>query len=224
MEAKVDQHNEYQAQCLVIQNMSVLETAPAVVAEVEKLVFAKIDERIRTWVEKQHQWEGVFEGFLEEETTFKPKSWPINDSGEYCAYYTLGCDKSDGDDFEYWLSTLVGAVDYKFGIKFGVSTSYVTRLSGKGARPSQAWKAFLAKEYAERPQLKEAGFQLHGEFLFFPLHIDAAALASAYPDSLEEALGPMDESLEQISKMHRDVDQLLSVALERQFTKSTSSQ
>lgn len=219
----MNENNEHQAHRLVIENLAVLETAPTFVAEVEKRVFAKIDERIRTWVEEQDQWEGTFTGFLEDETSFKPKSWPIDDRGSYCAYYTIGCDKSDGEDFEYWLSSLVGAVDYQLGILFSVNASDVTRLSGKGTRPGQAWKNFLAKTYGERPQLKELGFQLSGESLFYPLYIDAAALASAYPDSLEDVLWPLDEGLERLAKAHPEIDQLLAIALTWPFTKGGAS-
>lgn len=223
MKPEMNESSEYQAHRLVIENLSVLEMAPIVVAEVEKRVFAKIDERIRTWVEKQDQWEGIFTGFLEDETSFKPESWPVDERGNYCAYYTIGCNKRDGEDFEYWLSSLVGAVDYQLGILFSVNASDVTRLSGKGTRPGQAWKNFLAKEYGERPKLKELGFQLSGESLFYPLYIDAAALASAYPNSLEDVLWPLDEGLDRLAKAHHEIDQLLAIALTWPFTKGSVS-
>ena len=51
---------------LVIQNMEIVETAPSVVDEVETLLFAAINERIKERVPKKG-WDGVYDLVVEEE-------------------------------------------------------------------------------------------------------------------------------------------------------------
>lgn len=200
----------YEPHRLVIQHLAVLESAPAVVEEVEKRVFGAIDEKIKEWVESQGDWEGVFD-YPDEETTFKPQSWEKDENESYLAYYTLGCETNDG--YAHTLSPLLGVTPTNFGIWFSLLTSWITGMSGKGAKPGATWKKFLA-EHFPKTKLSELNFELHGESLFLPIRIDAQALAEAYPDSLDDALTPIDDALKRIEAAHPEIDALLKAAQE----------
>lgn len=200
----------YEPHRLVIQHLAVLESAPAVVSEVEQRVFGAIDEKIKEWVESQGDWEGVFD-YLDEETTFKPLSWEKNENGNYLAYYTLDCETDDG--YAHTLSPLLGVTPTNFGILFSLMTSWITGMSGKGAKPGAAWKKYLAEQFS-KTKLPELHFELHGEDLFLPIRIDAQVLAEGYPDSLGDALTPIDEALERLEAAHPEIDALLKAAQE----------
>ncbi|RQG99815.1 hypothetical protein [Paraburkholderia dinghuensis] len=198
---------------LVIQHMDILETAPKVVDEVERHVFSVIDEKLRQWEASRKDWEGVY-NLIADETSFKPKAWENSEDGTYRAYFGLGSDSSV--EHAYYLSALTGMVPAKFGIWFCVDVGWVTRLGGKGGRPGTEWKKFLAEQFRSR-RLGEFGFELHGPDLLLPIRVDAQALADHYPDSLTDALAPVDEALKQLEAAAPSIQGLLDTALQYPF-------
>ncbi len=198
---------------LVIQNLSVLEDAPKIASEVEIIVFSAIDKKIEKWVCGKPGWDGKFH-YLEDGLTAQPKSWGRVDDDNYNAYYDFGC--YEYDKVQFYLSTLLGIVEQQFGMYFGVRAEVITRLSGKGTTPARKWKNFLAERYSQT-KLKEFGFELRAESLFMPIRIDTKELVEAYPDSLDDALAPIDEALEKLEAAHPGIDALLQSALEHQF-------
>lgn len=203
----------YEPHRLAIQHLSVLESAPEIVAEVEKKVFAAIDAKIEDWVKLQNNWEGVY-NYIEEELSFKPKYWEKDENEDYCAYYCIGCET--GEDYEYSLSPLLGVVPDKYGIWFRVDARWVTGLSGKGV--NAAWKKYLAERFAQT-KLKELDFQLEGDSLYLPIHVDANVLANDYPDSLDTALEPFNKALERLEAAHPEIDTLLKDTRDYSFGK-----
>ena len=204
----------YEPHRLVIQHLSVLESAPAIVYEVEKRVFSAIDEKIKDWVESQGDWEGVFD-YLESDTFFKPMSWENDEKGDYNAYYAPGPEIDE--DYTHSLSPLIAAVSVRYGIRFIIDTNWVTR---RAARPGAAWKNFLAAQFP-LTKLAEYGFELQGESLFMPIRVDAQLLADDFPDSIGDALTPLDEALKKLEAAHPEIDALLKAALAYQFGKPT---
>lgn len=198
---------------LVIKNLAILEQAPGIVYEVDNTVFSAIDEKMKAWVEKQSSWEGVF-SYLDdrsEHTIFWPSAWGRYDESDCIAYYSSGF--SD-EDFSYSSSSLVGVVKQRYGIWVCVNQKAITKLSGKGQ--AAKWKTFLAEKFVAS-KLGERGFELDGAYLFLPIRIDAEELAEAYPDSLDEALVPIDEALAKLEAAHSEIDALLQSALQHQF-------
>jgi len=198
---------------LVIQNLDVLEAAPPVVYDVERRVFSAIDGKLRKWMEAQGDWEGVFD-YVDQETSFKPQSWETAEDGTYRAYFALAYDGTVKDS--YYLSALLGVVTGRFGLWFKVDTTWVTRLGGKGARPSAEWKRYLAEQFAQR-RLGDAGYELHGEGLVLPIRVNSATLAEDYPDSLSDSLSPVDDALLRLQASVPLIQSLLEDALAYQF-------
>ena len=205
----------YEPHRLVIKHLSVLESAPSIVAEVEKKVFSAIDEKIKEWVESRGDWEGVF-NFLDDETSFKPKVWENDPSGDYGSYYEL--DYEAGEECKHYLSPLLAVVPIKFGIWFSVNASWVTGQNGKVARPSAAWQNYLAGKLPYT-KLVELGFELRGASIFLPIRIDSELLADDYPNSLDDALEPVDQALKKLDAAHVEIDALLKAARDYQFSK-----
>ena len=207
--------NSYEAHRLVIEYLAALESAPLVVKEVEKKVFAEIDKIIKEWVGGQSNWEGRFD-YLNEETAFKPISWENGEKGDYNAWYKLNHEEENGEDDAYHLSILCGISPARFGIQFSVDTAWVTKLSGKGSRPGAAWKNYLADHFPAT-KLKELGFELQGESIFYPVTIDAKILSDGYPNAIDDALEPVRSALEQLEKAHAKIDDLFQAALKHSF-------
>ncbi|MDP1612794.1 MAG: hypothetical protein Q8M11_17205 [Sulfuritalea sp.] len=201
---------------LVIQYMSILEAAPTIVEQVEKRVFGAIDEKIHEWVKSQSDWDGVFD-YIEDETYFKPMSWEKDENDNPCASYALFCE--DDGEYLHYLSALLSVVPYRFGILFEVKTSWITGRNGRVARPGAAWKRYLAEQFTQT-RLAESGFELQGESVFLPIRVDARVLAEAYPDSLDDALVPIDEALRKLGVAHPTIEAFLKAAQKYQFTKS----
>ena len=201
-----DTHDVHQ---LVIRNMAVLEQAPKVVEEAEKRIFAAIDRKVEKWAEAQGGWVGVYD-FLESETTFKPANWPQAESG-YLAYLELG--SIPDVEFQHNLSPLIGAVTQEFGIRFDVETRWITGLEGqKRVQPGKKWANFLQNVLDDFPALAANGFRVEGELLFHPIRLDAAALADAYPDTLDDALEPVDEALAHLAAALPEFNRLIAAA------------
>lgn len=195
---------------LVISNMAVLEQAPAVVDEAEKRIFGAIDEKIEKWVKAQEGWVGLF-GFLEDKTSFKPASWPIADDDGYLAWFEIGM--LSGENYHHNLSALVGAVPQEFGFFFILYAPWLTGLENqKRAQPGRKWANFLNEHFSDFPLLTANGFRPEVEMLFHPVRIDAAALADAYPDTLDDALEPVDEALAHIAAALLEFTRLIETA------------
>lgn len=206
-------NESYEAHRLIIRNMRVLEEAPAVIEEVTKAVFKRINGKIEKWVEAREGWEGVFSlnGYDDGgETAFQATKWGQTDDGTYVAYldFTSRLERSC-----HWLSPLIGASEDQFGFFFNVLAVWITGNTGrKGARPGKAWTRYLADHLQDFPALTQCGFSLDGESLFLPVCLDADKLAEAFPDSLDDALPPIDEALEKITQILPELDQLIASA------------
>ena len=84
-----------------------------------------------------------------------------------------------------------------WGISFGVNQRAIMKLSGRGI--AAKWRNFLAESYVNS-ELGGSGFELSGANLFLPIRVDAKELSEAYPNSLDDALTPLDESFEKQSR------------------------
>lgn len=201
-----DKHEVHQ---LVIRNMAVLEQAPAIVEEAEKRIFGAIDRKVEEWAAAQGEWVGVY-NFLADETTFKPGNWPESEIG-YLAYLELGY--APEIDCQHYLSPLVGAAPLEFGLRFAVHAPWITGLEGqKRAQPGKKWANFLQSAIDDFPALAANGFRVEGELLFHPIRLDPAILAEAYPDTLDDALEPVDEALAHLAAALPEFDRLIEAA------------
>jgi len=205
----------YEAHQLVIQNLSVVEAALPVVEEVQVAVFSAINQKIKEWVNNQGNWEGVFD-YPNDETSFKPNIWDKDDKGSYLAYYSI--DNTDEGTYAYYLSPLLGAVPEQFGLHFHVDTPWITRLAGRGTKPGAAWQKYLAEQFPET-SLGNSGFIVNEGNIFLPIRIDSEALAENYPESIKDALSPIDVALKKLETAHPEIDALLKRAQEYPFTK-----
>ena len=122
--------NSSQAHRLVIQNLDVLESAPEIAEKVQKDLFAAIDKKIKFWVEEHGGWVGVYD-YLNTETTFRDSDWPENDEEEFLVYYTVRTE-TDGDDYIYPMSSLLGVKPDPYGIWWEVDERWITCLSNNG--------------------------------------------------------------------------------------------
>jgi hypothetical protein len=202
-------NDNHEVHKLVIRNLAVLEQAPKVVDEAEKRVFGAIDRKIEEWAAAQGEWSGVYD-FLEDETTFKPDAWPESEIG-YLAYLEL--EYTPEIDCQHYLSPLVGAAPQEFGLRFAVHAPWITGLEGqKRVQPGKKWSNFLQSVIEDFPALADNGFRVEGEVLFHPIRLDAAALADAYPDTLDDALEPVDEALAHLAAALPEFNRLIDAA------------
>ena len=130
--------------------------------------------------------------------------------------HTLGCETTEGS--LHRLSPLCAIVPNAFGIWFGVDASWVTGTDGKGSKSVAAWRKYLAERFSQT-KLADTGFELQGKSLFLPIRVDAQVLAENYPDSLDEALAPVDDALKKLEVAHPEIDGLLRAAQEYSFAK-----
>jgi len=201
-----DKHEVHQ---LVIRNMAVLEQAPAIVEEAEKRIFGAIDRKVEEWAAAQGGWVGFYD-FLADETSFKPANWPESEIG-YLTFFELG--SIPNVEFKYNLSPLVSVVTQEFGIRFNLHAPWITGLEGqKRAQPGKKWASFLQNAIDDFPALAANGFRIEGEFLFHPIRLDPAILADAYPDTLADALEPVDEALAHLAAALPEFDRLIEAA------------
>jgi len=199
----------YEPHSLVIRNLAVLESAPEIVREVEKAVFSAVHEKIEAWIAARENWDGTGD-FPDGENCFGPTAWKTAENDKRIAWFAIG-PESDGDDYEYWLSALLGIVQDKYGIWVNFNTTWITRQTGKGARPSATWKKYLAEQFP-LTKLGALGFELEGEYLFLPIQVDGEALAEDYPGSLQFVLEPVDDALRKLEAAHTEIDILLKAA------------
>jgi hypothetical protein len=203
---------------LVIRNLAVLEQAPTIAEKIDETVMRAVDARVGEWASGRPEW--WVEANLPQNKTvadehfcyFGPKTWPFSqEENKYKAYYHLGNPKLErGEDgCWYFISALTGVVPREFGIRFEVDAPYITRLV-RGAH--RAWQNFLASQLAECQHLQSVGFRLKREVLFLPIHLALEDLASAYPDALSDAFGPLDEALASLDKGHLEIDSIVNAA------------
>jgi hypothetical protein len=190
---------------LVIRNMEIIETAPNVIAEVEKRLFAAVNARIEKAVKAKRNWEGCYELVTEkeyDETTFAPQSWPKDEDASedesYGAYYTLTHTEEAGD--YKWLSRVTGVMGTALCFAFVVESEW------SGLTPHE-YKRKLETFYAGNAALQEAGFSLAPgkKSIVRPFHFDADKLAAGFPD-FDEALAPLDAALGDLFKAHGEFD------------------
>lgn len=201
-----DTHDVHQ---LVIRNLGVLEQAPAIVEEAEKRIFEAIDKRIKDWIQAQENW-AVF-GCLSSDIWFKPLAWPVRAEEEWPTCFSIGTLTSEG--FRYTLSAIVGAVNETFGIHFLIDASWITGLEGqKNARAGKKWEDFLRNRITDFPAFAQNGFHPEGQTLFHPVQLNATALADAYPNTLADALEPVDEALAHLAAALPEFNRLIEAA------------
>lgn len=206
-------NESHEAHRLIIRNMRVLEEAPEVVEEVTRAVFKRINEKVEQWVDAREAWEGIFSLTGDDdggETTFQAAKWGQTDNGTYLAYLQF---TTYGERSSYWLSRLIGATEDESGFYFSVLPVWITGNTGrKGARPGKAWTKYLSDHLQNFSALTQCGFRLEGEDLFLPVRLDVEELAEAYPDSLDDALPPIDEALKKITEILPELDRLIASA------------
>jgi hypothetical protein len=198
---------------LVMRNFKIMEQAPNIAEEIQTSVFAAIQNKVNEWADRK-SWNGVYE-YLTQEFTIKDAKWGGDATNGYHAYYAFGTEQ-DETKANYYISTLIGAVNERWGIHFGIDQAAIMRIGAPGR--AKKWKTFLAESYANT-DLRATGFELSGSGsnLFLPIHLDANELSEAYPDSLDDALTPVDKSLEKLEAAHTQIDALLQSALRRDF-------
>jgi len=201
-------------QQLVIQNLAVLEQAPTVALEVEDKVMRAIYGRVADWASSRSEWWADADND-EYYCRFGPKAWPRDpEKDEYKAWYDLrSTSEKNNEDFHYLLSALTGAVPIEFGIYFHVDAPWLTRRTGRGARPRAAWREFLAAQLVASQLLQSGGFRLLRDGLFLPVRLLADDLANAYPDALGDALAPLDDALGKLEKGHSEIDAIVNAAM-----------
>lgn len=184
---------------LAIRNMEIIETAPTVVDETEKMLFSAINAHIKNRIEAKKDWDGCYDLITnedDEETTFTPNNWPKSAEGSFYAYYTL--DEMEDSKVEHYLSSAVGLRGESLGLYFGVNISALT-LNVKEYKPK------LNKFFNDNVALQKAGFTLtpNKKSLVRRFHFDTEKLAEAYPD-VEDIFAPLDEALNDLFKVHEE--------------------
>jgi hypothetical protein len=205
---------------LIIRNLAILEQAPMIAEKIDEEVVRAVDARVGEWAGGRSEW--WVEANLPQNNTitdeqfcyFGPNTWPFSqEEKEYKAYYHLGTtSEKEDEDYHYYISALTAAVPIEFGIRFEVDAPWITRLVGRGARPQAAWQKFLASQLAERQLLQSVGFRLVRGTLFLPIHLASEDLATAYPDALSDAFGPLDEALVSLERGHSEIDAIVNAA------------
>lgn len=198
---------------LVIQNLAVLEQAPAVAEQADDKIMRAVWDRVAEWVSSRPEW-WVDAEYDDSYWKFGPKDWPLDTaSDEYKAWYRLGSTSESDTDYNYYVSALTGAVSpIEFGIWFEADALWLTHLTGRGAKPQAAWQKFLASQLGERLRLASGGFRMIRAGLFVPFRLAADDLANAYPDALGDALSPIDDVLGKLEEAHSDIDSILNAA------------
>lgn len=209
---------------LIINNLQVLEKAPSEVSTIEQKVFYEMNSIIRSWVESNEKWDGVYTYLCESneaETTFRPTTgfWGETDEkGYWRNYYTIDTIDSNSTPCVNKISALVGASATRIGISFNTSSYWITRCNNKRcSKPSSAWRKYLANQFAEK-KLSEFGFELQEETIFLPIMVDAELLSNSYPNSINEALfDVVNNALKKIGEAHNLINQIINEGVENNF-------
>lgn len=182
---------------LVIRNMAIVEDAPCVVKEIEKVLFNAINEVTEKAVSGLGGWKGCYDLVTEkkeEETTFAPAGWPEDESGVYGAWYTLGHVEPDGGELG-WLSSATGLRNTAICFQFGIGNSLIDVTTREKKRLCQEF-------FSKTPELGNAGFlyKKSGE-IYLPFTFDAETLSNEFPD-FDEAKATVDRALKTLFKVH----------------------
>lgn len=202
---------DYELHRLVIKNLTILESAPMIVSDIEKIVFNEVDKIIQDWVEGQDGWEGSYD-YLGDETVFNPTSWNYSDSDETVPFFYMSYEGTY--DLSYSISALLGITPLIFGFFLSIDSGIITKLKGRSAKP--AWRKYLSEQFS-KSSLEKEGFSLHEGKLFLPIRIDAGFLAEDYPNNLKDSLKPISDALSAIERAFPEISAILKVAKERQF-------
>ncbi len=183
---------------LAIRNMEIIETAPTVVDETEKVLFNAINAHIKKRIEAKESWDGCYDFITnedEEQTYFSPDNWPKNANGEVYAYYSLDAME---DSEIYYLSSAIGLRGESLGLYFEIDITALTL-------NAREYKAELNKFFNDNVAVQKAGFTLtrNKKSLVRCFHFDAEKLAEAYPD-VEDVFAPLDEALDDLFKVHEE--------------------
>jgi hypothetical protein len=177
--------------------MMVVEKAPEVASQVMDKLFEKINKRIKDYMDKQTDWEGVYDfdpNQREQETTFAPKDWPKNENGEYLAYYQLLHKNDNG--VQEWLSVALGLEDSRIVLIFNMDESYFD---------GRKQKKQTFENLSKNPRLVKSGFSHDRNNvdlgIYLPFFFQSDKIANEYPD-FDESLVPLDESLNALIRVH----------------------
>lgn len=199
----------YDLQRLVITNIFVVESAPAIAQEIDTAIEHAISSRISEWVKEKKCWresENPYDGLTF--NAMQPEKWGVDEKNRFVSYYYIaGFTGTNGEDFNYNISALTRSSSYEMGIFFSVNEAKITGLSGKGgSRPGVAWRKFLVDK-SHIP-----GFRIEDGSLFLPFTtVDAESLADSYPN-LDPILSVVSEALSKLEYLHIEVDKLLEDA------------
>lgn len=182
---------------LVIKNMAIIEEAPNVVQEVEKVLFSVINDQIEKSVSKQDGWKGSYDLVTDKDsecTQFAPSDWPKDESGTDFARYELYCIEPEGSSFE-WLSCATGLRNAMLCFQFSIDNSSINISTREKKRLCQDF-------FARTSALSKSGFMYKktGE-IYIPFAFDAETLANEYPD-FDEAKEILDKALKTLFEVH----------------------
>jgi hypothetical protein len=194
---------------LVIRNLVVLEQVPAVADKVDETIMRHINDIVMLWAKEM--------GWLSKPETednfcqFSPIDWPTEEQDSK-VFYELDSTASNYYDLIYWTSALTGAVPFEFGFWLSVDTKFITRIQ-RAAAAKSAWNSFLAQQIQKRPQLHEIGFRLVKNKLFLPVLLNASDIADNYPETLNDALAPITDTLKKIEDAHPVINGIIKEAV-----------
>ena len=194
---------------IVIENIELLEEAPSVIEQIEKVVFKQINERFREFFKTKEDWKGDYTYFEEEgdqETWFLPVNWPDpNDEGTCYPFCYTFIQINAGEGYYNCLTALTGKTTLD---KYAICLS----IDRKNCEMNKKQlKDFLQKRYQSVPELQTSNVQLESEVLFIPICIDTKKLLEEYPDC-DECLQPVDNALKNLMDVHPFIDKIVQEA------------
>lgn len=199
-----------QAAALVIENIAMLEEAKTLLdGEVTESIFEAIDQLIKNWSDETG-WVGDY-NFYERVTWFGPRQWQLGKDIESSRLASFWWDSCEVDD-HWWLTMLLAAGTGRAGFRFQADRAQLPRAGKK------VWKAFASQMNQEHPDIELAGFQFEAAdgTWFLPWKLDAKTLAENYvSDSIEDALGPVQEALKTIKAIHPVFEKIVEAALQQ---------
>ncbi|MDF0605632.1 hypothetical protein HZU77_008205 [Neisseriaceae bacterium TC5R-5] len=211
--------NSIEAGALIIENLSMLEEARNLLeGEVEKKVFAAIDELIQQWVDKQ-EWQGRYD-FYRAATYFASVEWIKGTEADWLAWYSLEGKENNRAKEDHWCLTTALAVGVqKIGFRFETKYGDV-----KGTNKTR-WKDFIIGQNKKYTQIQEIGFQFEDEegTWFLPWQLDVKLLASCYrDDNIPAALTPVTQALACLKQAHPHFLEIVN-AVQQEFEVAAES-
>ena len=202
---------------LVIRNMEIIQAAPAVVEDTEKILFDVINTRVKEAVNAKKKWKGVYSLVTDKdsgEITFAPESWLVLEDESYGAYYTLEEYSLLNEPTKdiHWLSCATGAKNSALCFAFKVE---------------KGWSDWAIKEHNNNFEkfytdniglLQKARFDLvpslepnkSGKRIIRPFKFEAEKLAAECPGFDEGALTPLDDALKNLFEVHKEFDSFVA--------------